>query len=64
MTTHHTRRDYSDYSAAELRQAAQRISADLARAQEMAGAGGIRPEAVEEQQDLQKWMRNEAGRRI
>lgn len=63
MSTHHTGRDYSNYSADQLRQAAQRISEDLARGQEMAGAGGLRPEAVERQQDLQTWMRNEAARR-
>lgn len=63
MSTHHTGRDYSNYTASELKQAAQRISSDLARAQEMAGAGGLRPEGVQEQQDLQKWMRNEAARR-
>ncbi|WP_328657910.1 hypothetical protein [Streptomyces sp. NBC_00334] len=63
MSTHHTGRDYSDYSADQLREAAQRISTDLARGMEMAGSGGIRPEAVEADQDLQKWMRTEAARR-
>jgi ATP-dependent protease ClpP protease subunit len=63
MSTHHTGRDYSGYSADQLRQAAQRISSDNARALEMAGEGGIRQEAVERDQDLQKWMRAEAARR-
>jgi hypothetical protein len=63
MSTHHSDRDYSDYSASQLREAAQRISSDLARAQEMAGDGGLRQEGVERQQDLQQWMRNEASRR-
>jgi hypothetical protein len=63
MSTHHTRRDYSNHNADQLRQAAQRVSEDLARGQEMAGEGGLRPEAVEQQQDLQQWMRNEAARR-
>jgi hypothetical protein len=63
MSTHSADRNYSNYSAAELRQAAQRISEDLARGMEMAGDGGLRPEAVERDQDLQKWMRNEATRR-
>lgn len=63
MSTHSADRDYSNYSASELRQAAQRISEDLARGMEMAGEGGLRPEAVERDQDLQTWMRNEAGRR-
>ncbi|MPY37271.1 hypothetical protein FNH09_40520 [Streptomyces adustus] len=63
MTTHHSGRDYSGYSADQLREAARRISVDLAREQEMAGAGGVRPEGIERQQDLQKWMRNEAARR-
>ncbi|MFF2511693.1 hypothetical protein [Streptomyces sp. NPDC058086] len=63
MSTHHADRDYSNYSADQLRQAAQRISTDLARGQAMAGDGGLRPESVERQQDLQQWMRNEASRR-
>ncbi|MFJ9474707.1 hypothetical protein ACIRRI_06785 [Streptomyces mirabilis] len=63
MSTHHSDRDYSNHSASQLREAAQRISSDLARAQEMAGDGGLRPEGVERQQDLQQWMRNEASRR-
>lgn len=63
MSTHHAGRDYSDYSADQLREAARRISEDNARGQEMAGSGGIRPEALERDQDLQAWMRNEATRR-
>lgn len=63
MSTHNERRNYDNFTADELRQAAQRISRDLARGVEMAGGGGLNPRGVESQQDLQKWMRNEAARR-
>jgi len=60
MTTHHPGRDYSNYTADDLKTAAQRISTDLARGASMAN---LRPEGVQEQQDLRTWMLREAQRR-
>ncbi|MET8169306.1 hypothetical protein ABZT34_34495 [Streptomyces sp. NPDC005329] len=63
MGDHYPGRNYDSYSADQLRAAAREINTDLARAEEMAGDGGLRAGAVESQQDLQRWMRNEATRR-
>jgi hypothetical protein len=60
---HYPGRNYDSYSADQLRDAARQINTDLVRAEEMAGAGGLRAGAIEQQQDLQQWMRNEAARR-
>jgi hypothetical protein len=63
MGDHYPGRNYDDYTADQLRAAARQINTDLIRAQEMAGDGGLRVGAIEQQQDLQRWMRNEAARR-
>lgn len=60
MSTFQPGDDYSDFTPDQLRQAAQRVSTDLATD---ATIGELRPEYVESQQDLKTYLVNEAARR-
>jgi len=60
MDTYRPNDDYSQFSADQLRQAAQRVKTDMAIT---ATIGKVRPEAVEKSQDLETFLLREAARR-
>lgn len=53
--------DYSKFSAAELRQAAQSVAADLA--QDTTNHSGYSQAYIQQEQDLQTYLLREAERR-